>query len=509
MIVVLNPSGQSGHSFKGLHLYCAHDPERSKSADRVAWMETRNLATDDPDQAWKIMAATAQAQNQLKRDAGIRTGRASQNGPVLHAVLSFDNEEPQSREDMSAAANEFLSHLGADPAKMRGKSKPSRRQFADEHQVIMYAHTDTNSKHLHLVINRVHPETGLNLPSNNDQIKAQKWALKYSKRHGTDSKTPARGENMAARERGEYVKGERRKSRNAYEQDKAMQQARDPAQAKMWQEEQRKLDHRIELKGRNLAALQRQAWDRLSEAHQQRKAAIARALQRESNKAKAAIREEYRPQKRALSERQAAERRTFEALERSFFGRAGNVFKTMQLSKQDIGEQDSGLIRRTFQILTKAGERQAYFNKAQEREQKALEAELQAKQAETLYILKQQSHEKLVANRVVFAEQRQQLEQQQEKNRVELQKQWAQRNADRAKAFELFTKQEKERVLEQERAKASSPNQLERKPLASPRQQDDEQQAHQKRIDELAESFKRARDNQRERGRNKDKDRER
>jgi len=49
MIVVINPSGAAGHSFKGLHAYCAHDAGNAQTTERVDWMETRNLATrSDP-----------------------------------------------------------------------------------------------------------------------------------------------------------------------------------------------------------------------------------------------------------------------------------------------------------------------------------------------------------------------------------------------------------------------------------------------------------------------------
>lgn len=58
---------------------------------------------------------------------------------------------------MQAAVDEFLSHLGVDPAKTRAKNKPKRRQFADGHQAAMYAHSDTGNHHLHLMINRIHP----------------------------------------------------------------------------------------------------------------------------------------------------------------------------------------------------------------------------------------------------------------------------------------------------------------------------------------------------------------
>lgn len=457
MIVVINPSGRAGHSFKGLHQYCAHDQGSAHASERVEWIEGRNLASDNPALAWKIMAATAQSQDALKKAAGIKAGRASKNGPVMHVVLSFDKDEPQDREAMSAAADELLAKLGADPAKMRGKSKPKRRQFADEHQVMMYAHKDTENTHLHLMINRVHPETGLNLPSNNDQIKAQKWALSYSKRHGSDHKTPARAENMEARDNGEYVKGTRRKSRNLYEQESQLQAVNDNESAQALRDEQRRKNHALELKGRNMAAMHAKAWDGLAEAHKQRKNAIGRALRREANKVKAAIREEFRPLKRALKEEQASERKTFDALEQSFFGRAGNVVKALHLSKEDVRDQSSGIIKRAFQVFTNAGQRKAYFEQAQQRAQTALEAQMRDKQAEALLSLKKEAQAKLKANRSVFEQARDETSKKQAADKAALQRDWKTRTAEREEALKALLKAQQAEDIKRDYKKAACP----------------------------------------------------
>ena len=70
MIVVVNPSSKAGHSFKGLHAYCSHDQKRAQTSERVDWISTLNVAVEDPNQAWKVMAATAYSQNQLKQANG-------------------------------------------------------------------------------------------------------------------------------------------------------------------------------------------------------------------------------------------------------------------------------------------------------------------------------------------------------------------------------------------------------------------------------------------------------
>jgi hypothetical protein len=320
---------------------------------------------------------------------------------------------------------------------MRGKSKPKRRQFADEHQVMMYAHTDTDHTHLHLMINTVHPEHGVKLPTSNNFAKAQKWAEDFSKRHGTDHKTPAREENREMREAGEYVKGERRKSRNIYELEQALAEAdNDNDQLKAALDQERKKDAALALRGRNMTTMQGRARDSLVEGHKSRKAALARQLQRGVNKAKAEVREAFRPEWRKLRRDQHSERQTFEALETSFFGRVGNAAKTVRLSAQDVGGERTGIISRTFRILTNAGERKAYFEAAQERARKAVQREQADRVAEVAKALKEAHAAKMADNRAVFAAERDELAKSQQAEREQLKAAWKERTVERAAAMD-------------------------------------------------------------------------
>jgi len=459
MIVVINPSGSAGRSFKGLHAYCAHDPDRAETSERVEWMDMRNIAANDPEQAWKVMAATAGAQNELKRAAGVRAGRSSKDGAVMHVVMSFDKDEPIDPEAMQAAADGFLSTLGADPAKMRGKSKPSRRQFADEHQVVMYAHRDTDNAHLHLMINTVHPEHGVKLPTSNNQLKAQKWALAYSKQHGTDQKTPARQENAELRAQGEYVKGERRKSRNAYEQEQAAKDAtNDNALSEAALKEQRAKDAALAQRGRDLAEQRRDTWAQLTQGYRARKAALARQLQTDINKAKAETREEFRPRWRELRGFQAAERQTFDELERSFFGRASNMAKALRLSAEDVSEGRTNTINRAFKIITNAAERQAYFEQAQERARSALQREQAAKVVEASQALKDAQAASQAQQRSDYFAERAALAEKQAAVAEQLKMDWKARGEERQAALDdLAAKSEARRKIQDDYREAHRP----------------------------------------------------
>ena len=119
----------SGKSFKALGRYLVEGRNR-EAEGRVAWSSGRNLPTDDPQLAAKIMRATA-AQN-------VRTSQ-----PVYHLVLSFDPRDQVNREQMERIADRVLGEL-----RLR------------QHQVLIVAHADREHAHMHLLINRVHPETG-------------------------------------------------------------------------------------------------------------------------------------------------------------------------------------------------------------------------------------------------------------------------------------------------------------------------------------------------------------
>ena len=119
----------SSQSFASLAEYLA----KGKSGDepeRVAWSESRNLPTNDPELAGTIMRATA-AQNDRVRD------------PVYHLVLSFDPADQVDRATMERVADHVIAALKL-----------------QEHQILIVAHGDRAHQHMHLLVNRVHPETG-------------------------------------------------------------------------------------------------------------------------------------------------------------------------------------------------------------------------------------------------------------------------------------------------------------------------------------------------------------
>ena len=435
MIAVINPSGSAGHSFKGLHQYLSHDVDANTS-ERVGWTETRGMGTDDPEVAWRVMVATAKMQNNLKREQGIKPGPPPKDGPVMHVVLTFDNDEPSDRETMREAADEFLSQLGVDPAKMRAEKKPKRRQFADEHQSVMYMHKDTDHTHLHLMINRVHPQTGLLLPSNNDQIKAQKWALDFSKRHGTEHKTPAREQNYEARKNGEYVKGPRRKSRNTYELEKRLaQRANDNDKVAAFREAERKKNGALAKRGRDLKTRHDAQWDKLV-ADDKRKAVELKAeLAAKIAQAKIANRCEFRPAWEKVRNDQAGERTKFEKLEKSVLGRGANMVKAYTMAGINPQAEKSSPLVRALRVVSSAEGRKDYFDRAQKYEQSELKRDQAGALADTVSKLKSDNRDKLAAKDEAYKEKSAKLIEAQKAEVADLKQSWKERQEDRSKSL--------------------------------------------------------------------------
>ena len=106
-----------GRSFKGAFLYYAHDKRRDGEAvrfttDRVAWVETVNLPTSDPERAWRIMAHTALAQGHLKAAAGIKATGRKLAKPVFAYSLAWHPSERPTKAEMMEAAQASLNAQG-------------------------------------------------------------------------------------------------------------------------------------------------------------------------------------------------------------------------------------------------------------------------------------------------------------------------------------------------------------------------------------------------------------
>lgn len=157
-------TSRPGRSFTGAWNYYAHDkrtPEQKaqgqavRTRERVGFVQTENLGGIEDDRAAiGLMIDTARQSRRCEK-------------PVYAFSLGWHPEETPSQEAMIEAGREALAVL-----KMQ------------DHQAVMIAHTDTAHPHLHVIVNRVHPETGKAINLYKDQEKLSAWALEYERRQG-------------------------------------------------------------------------------------------------------------------------------------------------------------------------------------------------------------------------------------------------------------------------------------------------------------------------------------
>lgn len=120
----------SGKRFGPLATYLVSGRSGTE-ANRVAWTAGRNMGTDDPKLAAPLMQATA------RQSALVQV-------PVYHVTISFDHKDRVSPEQMQRVVDHVLRDLGL-----------------SEHQAVMVAHKDREHAHVHVMVNRVHPESGV------------------------------------------------------------------------------------------------------------------------------------------------------------------------------------------------------------------------------------------------------------------------------------------------------------------------------------------------------------
>ncbi len=187
-----------GRSFKGAFSYYCHD-KNADTTDRIAWTQTRNMLTQDPAKAWKVMAFTAKHQDQLKQAAGIAATGRKTTKPVLAYSLSWHPSQDPDREHMTEMAMKSIKALGL-----------------EEHEALIVAHRDTPHKHVHVVVNRIHPLTGKVASDSHSKRVLSALALEYSKQHDLDI-CPAREDNAKKREQGEQTKYRNPHIQNAWD----------------------------------------------------------------------------------------------------------------------------------------------------------------------------------------------------------------------------------------------------------------------------------------------------
>jgi hypothetical protein len=167
------PRIQTGTSFAGAGLYYLHDKKRDGESERltderVAWTYAINTMEEDPEAVLAEMRQTAFDQPLLKQLSGNRIDGRPTERTVMTVALAWSPEQaPPTKEHMIETGHSFLQFMKW-----------------EAHQVLFVSHNDTKHPHVHLIINRVHPETGMTMDDKWYKTYAQRWALKYEREHG-------------------------------------------------------------------------------------------------------------------------------------------------------------------------------------------------------------------------------------------------------------------------------------------------------------------------------------
>jgi hypothetical protein len=305
-----------GTSFKGASAYLFHDKNRAATSERVSWVQSVNLWSQHPDEAWFEMLSTWNDRHALKQAAGVKASGRDNTQPVLHLSLAWHEKDAPSPEQMQKAALGALKALGL-----------------QEHQALMVAHCDEPQPHLHLLVNTVHPETGKTAKMTNSKLALSRWAEAHEREHGHEH-CPERRRNNARR-------NELRQERTAERarEARAQREGKPSAPRKPYEPVKDRSPHRrAYLEKEEIVQKMRDLHADLKKSHkieksvlwdQQKAARLALENQTEA-KVKAVIdaqRDQWRPLWKRIYQNQKAEKRYVSTVCTHPFERAAYVFQ--------------------------------------------------------------------------------------------------------------------------------------------------------------------------------------
>ena len=130
-----------------------------------------------------MMAHTAMSAAALKAAAGVKATGRKLAKPVMAYSLSWAPGEAVTPADMLDAAKATLAALGL-----------------EEHQALIVCHNDTSHPHVHILVNRVNPDTGVAHTGSLAKERLSDWAFDYRDARGELHFCPARTKAHAARQ---------------------------------------------------------------------------------------------------------------------------------------------------------------------------------------------------------------------------------------------------------------------------------------------------------------------
>lgn len=420
-----------GASFKGALAYYLHDKlrpgERERlTSERVAWTETRNLMTRDPEIAGRVMAATALDADRLKREAGIRnTGRKSDQSVYAYTLAWHPDEAKSlSRAEMVRAADETLRVLGA-----------------DDRQAILVCHTDRPHPHVHIIVNRVSPQDGRMLGTSNDRLKLSQWALSYRQMRGQEQYCPQRAENWHMRlsrhdDRGRLKlwRAAADTPRSMIEDVRAAKAGADPKAAELIAAQKKRIG-KLAADGKAMAARHATQWKDLDARGKDRRSHIYRQCENSIGDAIWTIKQSYRPQWQDIGRRQSAERRKFQERETRVAGKIRNAIDAVIHARELNPESSRGFLGNAFNYLTSSARRADALDRLHKAQVRQLSAAQRAEIGLAIRSIKTDRAGLLAADRGSFLSERAALILRQAADKQQLKAQWRRSGEERKRVF--------------------------------------------------------------------------
>lgn len=426
MFIELNRS----YSFRKVSQYCLHDVG-AQTSDRVDFVETRNLATQNPQAAWRIMASRSYVQSELKEKAGISLAGRKDGKPVGHMLVSWGRDEADAQE---------LDRAGM----VRSVEGALKAIGADDRQAMIIAHNDTSDRnpHCHVIINLI-GDDGRLLKSYNDHRKLSRFALEEEIRiHGRPI-VQERNKRWHDRDAGETPAPMKKKPRHQYELDKQAENDNTAApKAQRLLEQQKTLERKKALQSDR----HRRNKERLRSIMEERERRIKLQTDALVRRVKTNARKAYELTWRDLHEDQLAERQQFDENEESVRGSIENSLRMVDWFKLFRRPRDTGAesLKDLFQTLTKEAKRREILQQRQQAERDKLREEQRKLEQEAKKIAKQFYAEKLEKARDNYVLKAERMQQRQERNAAVLKKSQQDIAKQRNELLQQQRKQEQE-----------------------------------------------------------------